>query len=41
VDLPQDLRALLQAEEHVLLDEGELDRGGEALELLELGVGLL
>lgn len=40
VDLLEDLGALLQAEDDVLLDLGELDARGEALELLELGVGL-
>lgn len=41
VDFLQDLCALLQTEHDVLLDHGELDRGGELLELLELGVRLL
>lgn len=40
MDLLEDLGALLQAEDDVLLDLGELDARGEALELLELGVGL-
>ena len=39
VDLFQDLGALLQAEQDILLYEGELDARGELLELLELGVG--
>lgn len=41
VYLLQHLGALLQAEHHVLLDHGELDRGRELLELLELGVRFL
>jgi hypothetical protein len=41
VDLLEDLGPLLQPEDDVLLDEGELDARDEAFELLELGVRLL
>lgn len=40
VDLPEHARALLQAEDDVLLYEGELDVAGELLELGQLGVRL-
>lgn len=40
VDLAEDLGALLEAEDDVLLDEGKLDGESELLELLELGVCL-
>lgn len=41
VYLLQNLGTLLQAKYNILLDHGELDGGGEFLELLELGVRLL
>jgi len=40
VNLLQHLGPLLQAEDDVLLDQGELDARRQALELLELGVRL-
>lgn len=39
VNLTEHSRALLQAEEDIFLDECELDRRGQALELFELRVG--
>jgi hypothetical protein len=40
VDFFEHFGPLLQAEQHVLLDERKLDVGGQALELLQLRVGL-
>lgn len=40
MDLLEDLGSLLQAEDDVLLDLGELDVARQLLELLQLGVRL-